>query len=431
MKLIKGFYNVPSLVVNVDGQVSPIGELSPISKTFTRTLAEYKDPDINLVSFTTFTSTDASNEYFVLDGAMVNGIATIGEYVVDTIINGSGFNTLNELIQDLESSQSTIGTDYNAGPFVSIGLMSFPSWISWTTLVSGEEHQIHMWLADAAFRTQYKDFTIIVIPPLETLDLFFGTFSSVYNLMQNRSTEDLFTDIQNAAGNLPYTRSAVRTYNWVNPNNTTQTVPTEWGVVIYGEAGNNEDHIRSAIVEFILDNSMRPRADWKVIFPSLFVGTEFVIVPFWDRISIENQSPAASLYSAIIRPNDLADYALLAMAGYDEVYIRTVVEGSFFTYKNLAFTMYGGSENIDGKVRLHEKFPDYLPINPQVPDFSRMAPITQGWVNLINEMLPIAESLTDTTSLQPYMSIIVREGVTYLGSRYDNTLYLIAARSNF
>lgn len=431
MAKVKSFLNVPVLVSNIEGQVSPVGELSPRSLTFSRNVGLYASSVFPNVSLTTFQSIDDDGDNQVTPNAVNTSQLTVGNYVIDTIINGAGFGTPSDLALALESSLSSVGNNFSSGPFVIIGSLEFPEWVSWQYTHTGDVYEIKLWFADAAFRSQNKDFTIIVLPPVSNVDLLFGTYSAVYNLMQTRTTATMLEDAAIAAGPYPYTHFVTRNYNWVNPNNPAQTVPTPWGFLIYGEAGNNEDNIRNAAAEFILDNSIHAREEWKTVLPSLFVNTEFIISPLWDRMATTNQTPGSSLYSPIFRPDDLADYALQTSIGYTEAHVRLVVEGSFFTYKTLAFAVIGGSENVDGIVKFHEKFPDYMPINPQSADFARMSPATQSWVNKLNEMLPVAETLTENSTLQPYMSVVTRAGVKYLGCRLDDVLYLVAAKSNF
>ena len=431
MAKVKSFLNVPVLVSNISGQVSPVGELSPRSLTFSRDVGLYSNPLFPDVSLTTFQSLNTAGDKQVTPDAVNVSQLTVGNFIIDSIINGAGFGTPSDLALALDTTLGAVGDTFSSGPFVIIGALEFPEWVSWQYTHNTSVYEIKLWFADAAFRSQNKDFTIIVLPPVSNVDLLFGTYSAVYNLMQTRTTATLLNDAAIASGPYPYTHFVTRNYNWVNPNNPTQTVSTPWGFLIYGDAGNNEDNIRNAAVDFILEDSIRLREEWKTVLPSLFINTEHIITPLWDRLATTNQNPSSSLYSATFRPNDLANYALQTSIGYTEAHVRLVVEGSFFTYKSLAFAVIGGSENVDGIVTFHERFPDYMPINPQSADFSRMSPATQEWANRLNEMLPVAETLNDNSSLQPYMSVTVRGGVTFLGSRINDVLYLVAAKSNF
>lgn len=431
MANIKGFFSIPSLTSNNIGQVSPVGELSPLALTYSREIGVYTSPTIDGIEFRSFTAKSTAGEQITVPTVVANGILTIGEYVTTEIVDGNAFTSPSQLALTLENTYASVGDTFVSGPFVILGGMHFPEWISYVAVDGAVTYNIKVWFADTAFRTQYKDFQIVVLPPASPVDLLFGTYTAVYTLINARTTEQLLQEAETAKAGYPYTRLKTMSFDWVNPANPAQRIPTLWGFLIYGEAGNNEDNIRSAAQEYILDNSAQTSLEWKTILPSLFVSTEFIVTPLWDRIAIANQTLSNGQYSSIIRPTDIEDYAVLTKGDYTLNHVRFVMRASVFTYKSLAFTIIGGSENVDGINRFEQRFPDYLPINPQSLDFQRMSPETQAWSNLMNAMLPVAESLTENSEVPITMSVIARSGKTFVASRLDNVLYLVAAKSNF
>lgn len=429
MAKVQGFLNIPQLISNIPGEISPVGELSPHASTFSRTVGYYEKSTLPTVGFTSFHSVGDDNVERVVPTVISDGILTLGAWLLNRILNEGGYANPAAMALALTNTFSTVGTDFAVGDFVNIGVYNFPSWISWNKNHDDEDFQVKTWWADEPFRTQFRNFTIIVVPPVEDVDLLWGSYAQVYALMQARTNQDFLNDVATARAGLPYSHLKEMRFNWINPLNNTQQVATPWGAIIYGDGGNNDDNIRNAIIDYILDNSSHTREEWKTVLPSLFVTTEFIITPLWNRVSIPNQSANSGLNSPIFRNGDLLAYAMAAASGYTQTHIQSVVEGSVFTYKSLAFTIFGGSENIDGVKTFHLKFSDYMPLNPQQADFSRMSTRTRTWVNKINEMLPLAETLSENTSLPPEFSLITRDGVKFVAWRFEDTLYLIAAKS--
>jgi hypothetical protein len=431
MANIKGFITIPTLTSNTPGQTSPVGELSALSRTYAREVGFYTTAAIQGVELNAFVSTDVNNSPVVVADALRDEVLSIAHWTYDQIVNGAGFPSVADLALTLTNTYSSVGVNFTVGQFVVLGLNHFPEWLAWDIVSDSVTYHVKIWFADAAFRTQFKDYTITVIPPTANLDLLFGNYTSVYNLMQARTLSNLLTDAETAKAGVPYTHLKTVSFDWVNAANVSQHIPTVWGVLIYGEAGNNDDNIRNAISTYILANSTHTLAQWKTLLPSLFASTEVIVTPLWDRNAIANQTLTNGLYSATIRPADITTYALATAVGYDTNFVTAMARSNVFTYKSLAFTAVGSAESVDGITTFDGRFPDYMAIPSTSLDFQRMAQGTQDWILLMNQMLPLAEVLDDNTDIPNNMSTVVRGGKLFLSCRLNNVLYLVAAKSNF
>lgn len=431
MAIIKGFITIPSLTSNSPGQVSVVGEMSALARTYSKEIGFYTNTSLAGVELNTLTSTDDTGSVAVVPDTIRDELLSISHWVYDTVVNGAGFASAPDLALALSNTYSSVGTNYSCGQLVLLGLYHFPEWISWDIVTNTSTFRVKLWFSDPAFRTEYKDYTIVVVPPTTNLDLLFGNYTAVYNLMQARTADLFLQDVEVAKQGIPYTHLKSVEFDWVNTANTAQHVPTEWWVLIYGEAGNNDDNIRNAISAYILAHSTHTLAQWKTKLPSLFASTEFVITPIWNRYAIPEQTLTSGLYSATIRPADLTTYALQTAVGYDSGFVTAMVRSNVFTYKSLAFTAVGSAENVDGITTFDARFPDYMAIHSTSLDFQRMSLATQQWVLLMNQMLPLAEALDGNTDIPNNMSVLIRDTKTFLTCRLNNVLYLVAAKSNF
>ena len=178
-------------------------------------------------------------------------------------------------------------------------------------------------------------------------------------------------------------------------------------------------------------NSTHTRAEWKVIFPSIFISTEFIITPHWDRYSIPNQTLLAGMYSPTVSPQQIIDYALITKGDYNETHVRSTVKSTVSTYKELTLSIVGNIENIDGLYTFNAKFPDYIAVSTTSPDFARMSLRTQQWTAVLNDLLFAAETVTPFSSLPEGMSRIYRNSIMFVGKTYDGVLYLVLAKRYF
>ena len=116
--------------------------------------------------------------------------------------------------------------------------------------------------------------------------------------------------------------------------------------------------------------------------------------------------------------------------GYGDAWIETTHRSFGVTYKSLAATTVGNPRNVDLETIFNEKFSDYITVSPQnnPGDFGRMSDKTKRFVNLLNTLLPVAETMTPISILPAGMVRVVRNDWTYLAASVDNVLYLVLPR---
>jgi len=86
--------------------------------------------------------------------------------------------------------------------------------------------------------------------------------------------------------------------------------------------------------------------------------------------------------------------------------------------------------NPDGKRKITDLFPDYIPIPTSSIDFNRMQVRTRDWLILLETVLMIAETANEFTSVPTNLRRIKRGDTLYISALYNNINYLVAAKSN-
>lgn len=429
MYVFKGFALHELLQNNAVGIINPIGELSTHSLTYSREKGMYVSaaaPNISLVSF----QSTQDGAQVPVDFLVANKILDICNWVYTKTLSTGGPLFGDELLAQLLVAFQTTATDFKCGAIVNDGARYAPEWVSWKLTGYGDNF-VRVWFSDPSFRAQYDEFSMTVIPPIDNLDDFFLFGTVVEDLLKSRSYSQSMEMIQAAKMTVPETIVRAETYDYHDPLVPSHLVPTNWSLLIYGQAGNNIDSIKDALVEYILTHSTHTRDEWIKILPDLFKRTEFTIVPLWDQFAIPNRILEAGIYSPIANvPRSIAIITRIA-SGYPGSHINANMSIMGNPYKSLAVIAVGGPENRDDKFKLGDVFPDYISVSSTSHDFNRMSAMTKAWVEILDRLIITAESMTEFTDIPKDMTRLKRNGTLYAVRTYLNVQYLVAAKANF
>lgn len=430
MNIIKGFVVIGDYVKNIPGEIAPLGELSTWSMTYTKERGEYVNTLIPGYKLVTFTSVESgSGEEVELDDDQVLEILRV---VREIGLYGAGSIRPYDPQDFRNSITSTFNSEienFNFGQFVDNDHLAMPEWISWTSL-NFNNASIKIWLADESFRSQYDDFKITVLPPLANLDDFFKNYASVVDQLADVDPIEKMDELQAAKELHPETY--VRTYRFyfVNRVNPAHRTATYWNLLIYGQAGDNIDAVKDAVVDYILDNSTKDSSEWEQIMPDLFKRTEFVMIPHWDKLAIGNLNNLAGLYSSMLDPKEALEFVKSAVSFYNPIHVENNCITFPHDYKTLMITSVNGENNLTGHEKLNEIFPDYLPVPSTSTDFARMEIMTREWSLALSNALAVAETATEYTAVPAGVRKVYRAGKLFISFIYENVNYLVAARSN-
>jgi hypothetical protein len=220
------------------------------------------------------------------------------------------------------------------------------------------------------------------------------------------------------------------TFNYIDPNNSTHTVSTDWTVLIYGVAGDNIDSIKDAIMTYILANSVHLREDWVGIFPDIFKRTEFILLPLWEQYAIPNKLLSTGIYSPQVKIADVVTKMGQYAKQYATSHIDSHVTAMGHPYRSLALLSIGSPDNRNAQYELTDVFPDWLAVASTSIDFNRMSQDTQNWASMLEDMLIAAEAAGNFTVIPQGMMKVHRDGILYLAKSFKNINYLVVAKSN-
>lgn len=430
MYTLKGFFTHDSLVSNQINVVSRFGELSSNSLSYAKDKQVFTNsevaPETSLVVFHT-----------VRDGAVIttpllisNNALSIGGFLLERAQSGQIPTDAYLLRQQLAAEFASSAADIEVGLIIDDYGFKLPEWIRYKDLTTPENNLITIWLADDSFSNQYDEFKIEVVAPIVPLDDFFKDPIQVKTALANYDLVEKTNDVQLKRGEYPFTMIKTFKYDYVNPVVANDYTPSYWIVIIYGQAGNNPDLIREAIVEEVLSGSTHPQDEWAEILPDLFRTTEFIFTPFWIRYSVPNHEFQAGIYSPTINPRQGLPWIQRTARGasYTAPYAAERYELTHNIYKSLSMGVLGNPDNRDGVTQFSDRYPDYMVVSNNNPDFNRMSVITQEFSNILSKLIVAAESMTPFTSVPPGLSRVTRDGVTYATAFYRNINYLVVCK---
>lgn len=432
MYTLQGFYNFGPLVDNTIGRVSPIGELSDLSKSFARDKGEYTNgvyaPQTTLYAFHSVKDT----EVVLIPTGVAETTLRVGQHLLNQSLVGNLSSNPNTTLQNLTTEfAGKIGT-VTTGEMITNGTYWLPEWIQFEDLTHIEHNTLTIWMADDSFRGQYTNYEIYVVPPIDKLDDFFKDPLDVKVIVDGFDLTQRLELVASTYGQYPHTTLINERYNYINPANANFKVPTNWLVVVYGQAGNNPDSIRQSIVDYVLANSTHDRADWARIMPELFRSTEMILMPFWVHYATAANGIQGGLYSPTVNPTDDLKLFKKIVKGdaYSAQWITDNYEVTGIMYKSLAMAIIGNPENQDGIVRFSKRFQDYMVLPNDSGDISRISEKTQGFMRLLDGMIPAAESLSLSNVLLAGYGRVERDKIVYLSAKYDGVVYLLASRAS-
>jgi hypothetical protein len=431
MNLIKGFVTINTYVSNVKNTVSLLGELSTWSQTYSRQKADYVLPAYSNLKLTTFKSIKASDKsYKTLPDIEIKEIFDIINKCIDYNINNIQPYNPDDFRNSINNFFFGKLLNFSTGAFVSNGSISLPQWVSWESIDNSNDN-IKIWLSDAAFKDQYDEYEIEVIPPVSDLSLLFGLPAPLKIALDSRSLSQTYELVDTIKAGNPET--CVRSLPFTLTNLfTSDTIITNWTAVIYGKAGDQLDNIKEAVTTYVLNNSNKTLVQYQTILPELFRRTEFILVPLWHKKSISNLTELSSLYSSIVSYKDILAFLtnVYETVVYPTGYVAENMAIMPYDFKGISVSIIPGTTNITGKRALSDLFPDYIAVNTSSLDFSRMTVNTQKFVIELGKLLLASESLTNGNILPGNFRQINRNGMSYISMTFDGINYLMATNDN-
>ena len=435
----KGFLSIENLIDNTPGVVSVMGELSSLSSSFAKEKGFYSNTNFPSLQFISFYSKEINGNVETdvrIPANIINAeFLPVANAFVDGIITDQLGDDLAALANQVSTAFSSTIKNVQFGQAVEVvvgpNIIQCPEWVSFEHLTN--ENSWKFWLIDESFRSQYDEYSIAVVPPFTPVSNFFLSGSQVETLLNNVSTVDLVGRMDTAKEGFPTSYIKVVEFDYHNPSKPTQTtfVKAKFGVLIWGEAGNNTDAIREAIADYLLAQTPdKTREDWVAILPDIFKRTEFIFRPMWESMAIPNRTLERGIYSPFNTLSGSLTQLTTEFPDIQPLHIQQHASSFTHTYKSLATLVVSNHDNRNNFYKLTDLFPDIIMVSTQSTDFNRMDVATQSFLIKLDTLIQLAEEATPRTSVPSSYSRVKRGDDLYVSMSIDNVQYLVYAKYN-
>lgn len=410
--------------------IAPLGELSPYSSSFSREVGKYVDPNSPGVRLMTFYSVEDGNKV-PLSQQLANEVLQLASWLANESL-------LNRITADKDVLQQMLGVQYQGriqlleiGKLVTDGKYWLPQYLTFKLVSDTRENRYKIWFSDDAFQHQYDKFEIEVVPQIEVVDDYHKGQAFVRQILTENTVDILHQRTNRIANRTPYTSIVTYKYDWVNPDDKKDIIPTYWTVIIYGEAGQNSDVIRDLLADYVLKNSDYGRDQWENLIPDLFIPTEFYLSPLWTKFATENLQLQGGIHSPVVPYREIIPWAQKTMFGYEKAHLDKYVVTFGTIFKSIAIIACGHKKNRLAPINFEKAWPDYVNVYTNSRDFSRVSPEAQEFIMFLNELLVEAERMTPDTEIPFEMTRVKRGEMYYVTKNLNGVVYLMPLRYNF
>lgn len=429
---IFGFYTYKGYANNHPKTTAKFGEFSQHSATFSREIGIYTNTAYARTTLLVLNAENEAGEAQTLNDDTAGRILQVGQWLLEKAASGEIQEDRDQVISYLKDDFTTYLDSIDIPTPTTDGTVYLPAWISFKITATGDV--VKIWLSDSVFQSQYPKYEYEVVPPVpkDQLDTFFEDLATLKKLVDSRSSEKLTEEINEVRDQFPDTQLWTKTYKAYDYTDDSKYINTDWTVIIYGAAGNNIDNIKEFLQNWILSNSTHGRPDWEIVLPDLFIPTEHIFIPIWNRHSAPEMTNQARIYSPIFDDSLMDTYLKNFADGYGAVAeVRKSLQAVPTLWRSIGFLSVGNSRNRDGKLKFYDRWPQYALISTTSIDINRIDDATREFITFTYEMLKLAESLTEDDPVPLGYSRVTRGSNSFLAKSHNDVQYLFLTKEAF
>ena len=280
-----------------------------------------------------------------------------------------------------------------------------PKWIEFEfTYSTNKTVLVHLWYSLADFKTDYPYITITrVITPIK-LDTLINpdqvASSTNFSLL---TTSSAFIFDETNLETIARDQNGVRTYFTKYVINENKSVELPFALVYCGAREPQPLECRSAIKQFIEENTEVSKEYLKSILPELFISHRFYMVPLWDLFT---ERPEREVFNSIWSLNTLREKAEKVYRNVDPSFRETYLEVLTQAQSKTVLLSLPDEGNEEG-FSLLERYPTYQDYSSQSPGWKYMSAEDQDFAGKVIRGMAVlnGELLSNEFNMAEYGSV--------------------------
>lgn len=418
---LKAFAANKRLTNNQSGATARIGELTTNSRSYTRNLQEFHHPTANGLELVVFSHTSAEGAERTLDAVRAQAVLEIIEWVYSKSTTWTSSTTRQDLVAAIFTLFGATVSEVRVDGLVNDGTHIVPSRLSFTLSVAGEEIvAVSLWFSDAEFEIGYDGGELIVVPPVDNIDIFLGNYASVSSLAATLTPTSALERVAAAAGKHPYTRVVPVEVQWIDPSNVDNKVTIVWYAITYGARSSETDVLLRKVADYIIANSRASENEWRVIFPDLFRITRFAFFPNWNQSAVDGRAGLPVIYSPFMGGNFIEECRNRLDAVAPGEFVINATETFNHPYRSVGVVSIPGMENREDALTLRAAFKSYIAVSSASEDFNRQSDIVRAFSTQLAALLRFAENYEVGQVFPSGYRVITRNGDRFIVSNTNN-----------
>lgn len=429
------FSAIAALSDNHEKVVSPLGELSSKTRAYSKDPGFYRSDDHipTLINF--YGVKDDVAE--IMPDETKNKQLDIAQWLYQQAVAGVLTNDSTACLQ-LVQAQFTAGVVFSGvGTMVTNSVIYLPSHIEGTqTLTNGDTVYFKIWFANAYFEAEYpycEIVPILVLPDDEIDKLVTLNYQQLATRLAQETPSVIEQRVLAATNDGEYRYSSrfvypFKVYDLVNTANYNTVYFT---VLVYGNADDQEDQIYTEIANAILALTSESEEDWENAIPDLFNPTQFVAIPYWDELGLENKTDGSSLYSPIASYEALLTNPTKYLIGFTSDNIIKSAQVVPFLYKSAKVCFAGKPTNFNGVTKIKELYPDYQLIPSTDSQFAWMSTATTDFITAMQTLISGAEVLTEDGLVPAGIKRLIKDNILFATIQVGSTRFQMVTKAQF
>lgn len=419
--IIRAFTTINTLLDSTLGNVAPLGELSPYSRTFSTSKTDIADTLYESVSLTVFNCAE--------DG--INAPMPVGS---DTFL----LNLMEDIVTNWDDTLDFTDQMTTRHPSVNIEIVgasilydgvTLPGYIQFSDTINGEPINFMIWLSDAVFRDGYDLYEIRVVPPIPNVGDLDTDSVTLLQILADYEVSEQIAAQEAIRNNDPSTKTATLKLKWVDRVSGVSMTLT-WVLVTFGDKGLIYENQLEAIRQYLLEMTGIIPEEWVANFPDLIISITLTIIPLWHKVALRSSGSLQYVHSPLITVQEISSTLIRR---YPLGATTTQLSEATFTvmaYKSIGFLAFP-EPNSGENAMFGDLYPDYAMIPINDINLNRLSSTTRAAIQALELGVRVAEMDDGVAVIPSNMSRVLEANRTYITYTVDGIKHRIMSRASF